>query len=210
MPRSLPFDAVLWDIDGTLADSEPVHELSFLATCGELGLSLPDGFQDELLGKSEETTHAALVDRFGLALAFDDWVERRTAAYLARIDQVRFHPRAQSIWERLAARGVAQATVSNSNHAIVRANLARLGLDTPDLVSISRDDVVKGKPHPEPYLRAAELLGMAPARAVVIEDSATGLAAAVAAGMGAFMMPEFTGAASRHWQPLGVLERLLG
>jgi HAD superfamily hydrolase (TIGR01509 family) len=84
---------------------------------------------------------------------------------------------------RLRERGMPQAIVSNSDRMLVDANLRAIGLAEPDLVTVTHNDVRAGKPQPEPYLRAAWLLHAAPPDCVVIEDSPTGAAAGVAAGM---------------------------
>lgn len=199
-----PFDAVFWDIDGTLADSEPVHERSFYDVCGALGLPLPEDFKDQILGFSEEAAHQWLVDHAGLGLGLRAWMGRRQDAYMARIDEVVAHPDATAVWRSLVDLRVTLATVSNSHRRIVDANLDRLGL-FGRYESIAREDVARGKPAPDPYLLAAERLGVAPARVAVIEDSATGLAAGRAAGMSVFMMPHFIGDADGSWRPLSAL-----
>lgn len=183
-----PFDAVLWDIDGTLADSEPVHALSFQLAAKNIGLHLPTDFHDAILGKSEAESHGWLCQTLGLSLSLADWTKRRYATYLDHIDRVTFMPGAQQVWEAIDLSDIAQATVSNSDRIIVDANLHRLGLNKPGQISVSRNDVVKGKPHPEPYLRAAKLLNVAPHRTAVVEDSETGMQAGLAAGMTVFMM----------------------
>lgn len=204
-----PFDAVLWDIDGTLADSEPTHEQSFFDACAELGITLPADFQEHLLGSSEETSYAWLQSDFGLEASFEEWTARRYAAYLARAGEVDFHPEARPLWEALAATGIAQGTVSNSARVLVEANLAQLGIAGRH-ESVARDDVARGKPAPDPYLLAARRMGLEPARIAVVEDSATGMASGRAAGMQVFMMPHFRGAPGPDWQPVRVLKALAG
>lgn len=182
------FDAVLWDIDGTLADSEPVHALSFQLAAADVGLHLPPDFHDAILGRSEAESHDWMCRSLGLSLSLADWTERRYARYFNHIERINFMPGAQAVWQAIDTLEVAQAVVSNSDRMIVNANLARLGLNRPGQISISRNDVLNGKPHPEPYLRAAELLGVDPRRTAVVEDSKTGMMAGLAAGMTVFMM----------------------
>jgi HAD superfamily hydrolase (TIGR01509 family) len=195
-----PFDAVLWDIDGTLADSEPTHERSFVTACERLGLDLPPDFHGHIIGRSDEATHGWLTEACGLDLPLVDWLERRFAAYLDDLDSVAPFPEAVALWRRLDALGVKQAAVSNSDRMIVQANLQRIGLMRPGLVSVARNDVRAGKPAAEPYRRAAALLGVDAGACAAVEDSATGLESAHAAGASVFVMPWFGGAADGRWR----------
>jgi HAD superfamily hydrolase (TIGR01509 family) len=209
-PETFPFDAVLWDIDGTLADSEPAHEQSFIEACRECGLELPENFHGQLVGKSDEETFAWLVSNCGLQLPLSRWLELRFSFFFRNIEAVDPIGPALNVWRKLDALGVRQATVSNSDRLIVNANLARLGLAEPRAISVSRNDVVRGKPHPEPYLRAAELLGVAPGSVAVVEDSATGLKAATSAGMRVFMMPGFQNGIGVDWLPFSTIAKFIG
>jgi len=82
------------------------------------------------------------------------------------------------------------AIVSNSDRMLVDANLRAAGLQVPGLVSVARNDVRFGKPRPEPYLRAAWLLGVDPSDCIVVEDSVPGARAGLAAGMTVIGWPE--------------------
>lgn len=203
-----PLRALLWDMDGTLLDSEPVHRLSFVDAAQAHGLTLPEDFHEGLIGKSEDAIHAILGTEHGLTLPLAQWSESRFAAYLARIEEVHPFAIATDLWARAQAAGLEQAIVSNSPEGIVRANLTRLGLAPEALVTVSRKDVSRGKPAPDPYLLALARLGIGAEAAVVIEDSAAGLAAAQAAGIAAFMMPWFEGPPG-NWQPFAALQALL-
>jgi beta-phosphoglucomutase-like phosphatase (HAD superfamily) len=202
-----PYAAVLWDLDGTLVDSEPVHRRSFLDTGAAFGLALPGDFHDRLIGMSEEAIHRTMVESYGLDAPLSRWTERRFEAFLARIGEVRPIGHAQELWRMLAAIGIRQAIVSNGPRPIVRANVGRLGLSPDEVLTISRDDVAKGKPAPDPYLLAAKRLTEKPTGVAVVEDSLSGLNSAHAAGMSVFMMPGFHGGEGRDWQPVEVLHR---
>ncbi|WP_339113389.1 HAD family phosphatase [Thioclava sp. GXIMD2076] len=187
---SFPHQAIFWDIDGTLADSEPVHERSFHQAIDGLGLDLPDDLHDRILGMSEERCHAYLVQKCGLELGLAEWTARRHALYMAMLDDVHAFPKAMEIWNGLAAQGVRQMAVSNSDRRLLMANLVRLGLDLPGTLLVSRNDVRQGKPEPEPYLRGAWLLDVDPAQCAVVEDSPTGVQAGQAAGMTVYAAPD--------------------
>jgi HAD superfamily hydrolase (TIGR01509 family) len=99
-------------------------------------------------------------------------------------------PGAIEIFRELKALGVKQAVVSNSDRIVVDANLRTVGLSYPGMKSVSRNDVREGKPHAEPFLRAAFLVGVDPADAVAIDDSWTGVNSGLAAGMKTIFWPE--------------------
>ncbi|QFQ88578.1 HAD-IA family hydrolase [Paracoccus kondratievae] len=181
--------AVLWDLDGTLVDSEPAHELAFDAAIAELGLSVPAEFHDRLLGASEDRVHEALVAQTAITLDRAGWRAvkwrhyRETADRITRLSQA-------DLLAPLANAGRDMALVSNSTRAEVEHNLSVAGLARYFPVTVSRDDVRRGKPDPEGYLLAAERLGVPPADCVVVEDSPTGAAAGLAAGMTTIFCPQ--------------------
>lgn len=111
----------------------------------------------------------------------EQWAERRHAAYLARIDEVTIMPLAREIWGLATALGLAQGCVSNAPRIIAEANLFHLGPVREDIVLVSRDDVARGKPHPEPYRLGAQRLGVSRAEVAATEDSGSGLRSALAA-----------------------------
>ena len=182
--------AVLWDLDGTLVDSEATHDVSLLDVLRAAGHDWPEDVGPLLVGISMAETHALLVDRVGLALDYDTFVARRQDAYLARAPGIGWRAGAREALAWVEAAGLAWDIVSNSDRVLVDANLRAAGLLRPHLVSVSRNDVRQGKPDAEPYLRAAFLLGIDPVDCVVVEDSPTGAAAGIAAGMTVLAWPE--------------------
>jgi len=175
--------AVLWDLDGTLVDSEPAHAAALDAALAELGLAVGPAFHRRSLGASEDSVHRALVAEFGPAIALGAWRDLKWSRYQVLASHVATRPGMPALVARLAAAGVPMAVVSNSTRAEVALNLAATGLDQLLPVTITRDDVLHGKPDPEGYLAAAAQLGVAPAACIVVEDSPAGAAAGLAAGM---------------------------
>lgn len=201
--------AVLWDMDGTLLDSEPAHEAAFRAALASLGLSVPSGFQHGLLGASADLVHARLVAETGAALTLEAWVACKGRAFRAALGTIRRLP-AADLAQRLRAQGVPSALVSNSTAEEVRLCLDATGLAFD--VALSRADVVRGKPDPEGYLLAARRLGVAPADCIVVEDSPRGAEAGIAAGMRVIFHPQSPGTAPRgalYLAPGGDLSALL-
>jgi HAD superfamily hydrolase (TIGR01509 family) len=182
--------AVLWDIDGTLLLSEPFHFRSIRATAADYGIELPESFHLDMVGRSAEETYLLIVERYGLAEEFGVWVQRKYRRYVELAPSIPSRPGALEAYRALHAARVPQALVSNSDRIVVDANIAAMGLFQPRLVSVTINDVREGKPQPEPYLRAAHLLGVEPAGCVVVEDSPTGARSGLAAGMRVLAWPE--------------------
>jgi len=182
--------AVFWDMDGTLVDSEPLHEAALVAAMRNVGLVPPANLHERVLGVAAWPVYEMMRDEFGLDLPFDDWILRKYEHYLPLVERLQPRPGAIEIFNELRARGVAQAVVSNSDRMIVDANLHMVGLIYPGMKTISRNDVREGKPHPEPFLRAAYLADVDPAQAVAVDDSWPGAMAGLAAGMKTIFWPE--------------------
>lgn len=182
--------AVFWDMDGTLVDSEPLHEAALIAALHSVGIAAPPDLHERVLGIAAWPVYEMLRDEFGLDLPFDDWIVRKYDHYLPMAETLKPRPGAIEIFDELRALGVAQAVVSNSDRLVVDANLRMVGLFYPGMKTVSRNDVREGKPHAEPFLRAAWLADVDPADAVAVDDSVTGVTAGLAAGMRTIFWPE--------------------
>lgn len=175
--------AVAWDIDGTLVDSEPVHLLALQQLCKAHGVDISDLPDEHFIGVHVQDVWKALAPRFAIEFSQAQWVRELNRNYLARALQIKPMPHAASTVAELTRRGIRQVAVSNSNRAIVQANLQVSNFADHMLFSISLDDVAKGKPSPEPYLQATERLGLLAQQILAVEDSLTGLRSARAAGL---------------------------
>lgn len=182
--------AVLWDVDGTLVLSEPIHFRALRETAAEAGIALPDSFHAEMVGRTAEATWSLIVERYGLTTPFRPWVAGKYRRYVGCEAVLPPRPGAVEAFRALDAAGVPQALVSNSDRIVVETNIRALGLLLPRLVSVALNDVRRGKPDPEPYLRAAHLMGVEPADCVVVEDSGTGAMSGLRAGMTVLGWPE--------------------
>ncbi|ESW85097.1 MULTISPECIES: HAD family phosphatase [unclassified Mesorhizobium] len=182
--------AVFWDMDGTLVDSEPLHEAALIAALHSVGIAPPADLHERVLGIAAWPVYEMLRDEFGLDLPFDDWIVRKYDHYLPMAETLTPRTGAIEIFNELLALGVPQAVVSNSDRLIVDANLRAVGLVYPGMKTVSRNDVREGKPHAEPFLRAAWLADVDPAEAVAVDDSVTGATAGLAAGMKTIFWPE--------------------
>ncbi len=182
--------AVFWDMDGTLIDSEPLHDAALTHVLSSLGIEAPANLHERILGLAAWPVYCMMRDEFGITLPFDDWILRKYTFYLEHAPGLKPRAGALEIFRDLQAAGVPQAIVSNSDRLVVDANLRATGLAQPAFRSISRNDVRLGKPDPEPFLRAAWLCGVEPGLCAVVEDSRTGASAGVAAGMTTIFWPQ--------------------
>jgi HAD superfamily hydrolase (TIGR01509 family) len=178
--------AVAWDIDGTLVDSEPLHERALLEVCGSFGLDTAELGGNRFRGIHMNGVWTHLEPLFPAGVTREEWQGRILEIYCAFAHTLGPLPGALEAMAALRVAGVPQVCVSNSERVVVDANIAALGLAEFIDFSISFDDVENGKPHPEPYATAAERLGLAPGIVAAVEDSATGAASAKAAGMRVF------------------------
>ncbi|EBV3599999.1 HAD family phosphatase [Salmonella enterica subsp. enterica serovar Virchow] len=174
-------------MDGTLIDSEPLHERSLVAALRALGIDPPKDLHSRVVGVAARPVYDMFVAEHGLSIPFAEWIERKYAHYLANTHELLARPGAVEAYRALEQRGVPQVIVSNSDRIIVDTNMNALGLTRPAAKSISRADVRNPKPDPEPYLRAAYLVGVDPGDCAVIEDSVPGATAGVEAGMRTYL-----------------------
>lgn len=180
--RSLPA-AVLWDMDGTLVDTEPywIEEETLLVT--EYGGSWTEADAHALVGNELITSANYIRDVGGVPLPAEAIIDRLLERVIVRVrEHMPWRPGARELLAELNAQGVPCALVTMSYQSLAQAVVASLPAGSFRTV-VAGDDVSQGKPHPEPYLLAASRLGVAPQRCVAIEDSVTGVTSAEAAGV---------------------------
>lgn len=174
--------AIAWDIDGTLVDSEPLHHRALVSVCARYGLRIaPD--DQSFVGVHMGNVWDRLHGRFQAPVNRDQWYREIRAYYAGHSDGLVPIPGAAETIRTFAEAGVSQICVSNSDRAVVDANLQRLGIADLLIGSISLDDVPAGKPDPAPYRMAVELLGLTPQHVLAVEDSETGARSARTAGL---------------------------
>ena len=181
-PPPLPA-ALLWDMDGTLVDTEPYWIAAEHALVAEHGERWTDEDARSLVGRALLDSAAALVERGGVRLAPERIVALLTADVRDRVRaRVPWMPGARELLADAGRLSVPCALVTASWAPLVDAVVAALPAGTFGAV-VTGDAVTRGKPHPEPYLTAAAALGVDPARCLAIEDSLPGVASATAAGV---------------------------
>ncbi|MGF6773634.1 HAD superfamily hydrolase (TIGR01509 family) [Paraburkholderia sp. GAS199] len=182
-------EAILWDMDGTLADSEALHFGTLRAVLQEHGIEAHDDLHAATVGRSGRDVHRYCCEYFHRDFDYEEWARFRAAHYMASVGSLKARSGAVEVCRAAASAGIAQAVVSNAGRTILDAGLNALGLLDCVRVTVSANDVHRAKPDPEPYLLAASLLGVAPRHAVVVEDSPTGAQAGIAAGMRVLAWP---------------------
>ncbi|MFF4472617.1 HAD family hydrolase [Streptomyces sp. NPDC001599] len=189
--------SVIFDLDGTLVDSEPNYYEAGRRTLA--GYGVPDftwADHEAYVGISTQETVADWKRRYGLRATVEELLTVKNRHYLglARAS-ARAYPEMRKFVELLAGERVPMAVASGSSPEAIATILARTGLDAHLRTVVSADEVARGKPAPDVFLEAARRLGAEPARCVVLEDAAPGAAAAHAAGMRCIAIPYVAGQA---------------
>ncbi len=181
--------AVLWDMDGTLVDTEPYWIATEYALVSEFGGRWTDEYARSLVGFDLRDAAAILHDQGGVALPIDDIVNRLLDGVIERVrNKVPWRPGARSLLTALRKERIPCALVTMSWTRFADAVVRALPPGSFDAV-ITGDEVTNGKPHPEPYLAAAAALGVRAKDCIAIEDSPTGVQSAVGAGCRTFAVP---------------------
>ncbi|MCX5259493.1 HAD family phosphatase [Streptomyces canus] len=183
--------SVIFDLDGTLVDSEPNYYEAGRQTLAEHGV--PDFTwtdHERYVGISTQETVTRWKSLYGLRASVPELLADKNRRYLelART-ATRAYPEMRMFVELLAGEGVPMAVASGSSPEAIAAILAGTGLDAYLRTTVSADEVAHGKPAPDVFLEAARRLGADPADCVVLEDAAPGAAAAHAAGMRCIAIP---------------------
>lgn len=173
--------AVLWDMDGTIVDTEPLWLSAQQGLVARHGLPPLTLAQDEQLVGASMDIAVRFFQQLGVPLGADQIVAELSMDVARGIDRaLDWRPGARQLLRELRRNAVPTALVTNSGRLIVDEVLAQLHDHAFDAI-VTGDDVVRGKPDPEPFLLAAGHLRLAPQRCIVVEDSLNGLGGAVAA-----------------------------
>ena len=186
--------AVLWDLDGTLLDSEKLWDIPLYELTEKLGGELSDETRDAMVGTNVMVTLRLIYTEVGIPDPTPDqladsaaWIDRRMAEVFRQ--DLPWRPGAADALATVHAAGLPMALVTSTQRDLTEIALDTIGR-SHFRVTVCGDEVGGlNKPHPEPYLRACRLLGVGPAACVVIEDSPAGVASAVAAGANVLVVP---------------------
>jgi HAD superfamily hydrolase (TIGR01509 family) len=186
-----PFDAVIFDLDGVLADSEPWWNQIDAKLLAEYGVSYRGEYHRNVLGVSYRLAVEFYKNAFHISASVEELMQRRgeiATDFFA--NRVGLFPSAKMTLEQLREMKLPLAVATSSVSASARPLLDRTGIRSLFSVVITGDEVQQGKPHPDIYLRAAKKLGISPEACLVIEDSLAGIAAGKSANMRVAAIPD--------------------
>lgn len=205
--------AVLFDMDGTLVDSEKLWDVAMQQLYAKYGAVMAAEVRDSTVGGSAENVIRIVYADLGLTpdpldmAATADWLHEITGELFD--GGLPWCEGARELLESLSAAQVPMALVTNTRRALTERALATIGRGF-FAASVCGDEVAQGKPHPDPYRRGAALLGLSPAQCLAIEDSVTGAASAEEAGCPVLVVPNDVvvpaSARRRHVDSLSGLE----
>lgn len=197
--KSVP-EAVLWDMDGTLIDSEPLWLAAEVSMLSRYGIELTDDTRDQIVG-SGLLAAASLFQNLGVPMSANDIIAEWADSVIAGLHagEPAWRPGALELLDSLQGAGIPSALVTMAFRSIADAVVAMLPEGTFVAV-VAGDEVAHEKPHPDPYFRGAAALGVDITRCLAIEDSPTGLRAAYASGAIAIGVPNLVdlGRAPKH------------
>ncbi|MDO5712110.1 MAG: HAD family phosphatase [Micrococcales bacterium] len=192
--------AVLWDMDGTLVDTEPLWTQARIDLAAEFGIEWVEGGVSEFAGKPMLETGRIMADR-GIRLSPTEVVARlvEQVARATKESEPPWRPGARDLLAALAEAGIRCALVTQAYRAVA-VQVAAAAHPSAFTVVIAGDDVTRSKPDPQPYRLAADALHVAPVSCVAIEDSDTGCRSALAAGCATLYIPHGTDVPDRPGQ----------
>jgi beta-phosphoglucomutase len=177
---------VIFDMDGVIIDTEPVHHYAFFTQFGELGINVSDEEYASFLGSSTRNVFQRLKQRYNLPQELDELLKRKREIFNQRFDSdpdLDLLPGVRTLIEDLHAHQVQLVLASSASKATIARVFNRFGLAPYFTHIVSGEDFEESKPNPAIFLHAAELAETPVSECVVIEDSSNGMAAAKAAGI---------------------------
>lgn len=179
---SRQYAGLIFDCDGTLTDSMPLHYIAWRDTMAGYGIEFPEGRFYQMGGMPSEKIIAVLSAEQGIDVDADQAAAEKEAAFAERIDQLEAKADVCQIARDHAGR-MPMAVASGGIRPIIDRQLSRLGITDLFATIVTAEDTRLHKPEPDVFLKAAEKLGVAPEGCLVFEDSELGFAAAEKAGM---------------------------
>lgn len=192
LPRRV--EALVFDMDGLLIDSEVLVRAAVMKAAAALGHEYPHELYGRTMGRADQDYIEIVRDHFGPGFPMERFLAEGTAEITRAFEAgVCLKQGVVELLDDLDRRGLPYALATSSPRASAERHLSDHGLWDRFAAVVARDDVDRHKPDPAPFLKAAALLGTAPAACLALEDSHNGVRAAHAAGMMTVMVPDLLG-----------------
>ncbi len=193
MTKPLAFDAIIFDMDGLLVDTESVWEEAETAMLLSYGLAMEPAVRATLIGLRNDVFIGKLKALYDIPQSLEtlqlDVVERMLKLIPIKAKPM---PGANEIIQYVVEQGIPTAIASSSPGVIIEAVVSNQGWGKSIPIRCSAEHLLAGKPEPHVYLEAAKALGLAPKKCLALEDSPIGARAAVAAGMTCYAVPDLS------------------
>ena len=184
---------VVFDMDGTLIESERLARACFVQACKDIGWSDIDmEVYNRCVGFTFDKIRLIMLEGYGAEFPVDEMERHWSIHYHRHIEEksIDIKPGIVELLERLQHLGIPRALATSSRRPTTETKLARTGLDRYFSALVCAGEVARGKPAADPYLLAVEKLGLTPAQCWAVEDSEQGVLSALAAGLRVFQVPD--------------------
>lgn len=187
-----PVEAIIFDMDGLLLDSESLAMDALVSAGIALGYDMPRAFCYQMIGAPADKCHRLTQEAYGFDFPLQEYFATQEQHLRDLVDagKLRLKTGALALLDELDRQGIACAIATSSSRTRTDHHLALAGIAGRFAHIVTRDDVTRGKPNPDPYLKAASILGVMPAACLALEDSYNGVRAAHAAGIRVIMVPD--------------------
>lgn len=179
-------EAVIFDMDGVIVDTEPFSQRHIVSFLEVRGVSALDNYHQKLLGHDNRDVCSMIIQDYSLQVSLEQLMEEMSLSYfrfLQALPQMTPVPGVRELIDDLSQDRFPLALASSASRRRIDLVMGRLGLEDAFKVKVSGYEVKRGKPEPDIFLLAAEKMCVLPSRCAVIEDSAAGVTAALKAGM---------------------------